>query len=70
MDIHQEHRQAMEQVMAIDNEISVCQDLTPEESVMERELNAELELACQRLEAVEEVMALKYAVDCDCFYVS
>lgn len=48
-------------------DIEMCADMigfSPDED----HYKAELEEMCQQLGNLEEVMALKWAVDCDCFY--
>lgn len=59
-----QHRQLMEDIRICDNMI----DPDDEDQDHQAELTSEMEEMCQELGIVEEVMALKYAVDCDCFY--
>lgn len=48
-------------------DIEMCADMIGFSSDEDR-YKAELEEMCQQLGNLEEVMALKWDVDCDCFY--
>ncbi|AHX01043.1 hypothetical protein HL13_gp83 [Dinoroseobacter phage DFL12phi1] len=58
------HSQLMSDITACDNMI----DPDDAEQGYQDELISEMEDMCEQLGMIEEVMSLKYAVDCDCFY--
>lgn len=53
------------------NDIQACDNMIdPDNWEDQSDLISELEDMCQELGTLEEVMFLKTAVDCDCFYYS
>lgn len=60
------HNQLMSDITACDNMIG----FEPDEDDTDQDIDyrAELEEMLQQLGNVEEVMALKFRVECDCFY--
>ena len=67
----QDHWQLMMDIQSCDNMIdpSVLEDQCEPDSVAEQEeLVQDLELMCQELGIIEEVINLKQPADCDCFH--
>lgn len=60
------HSQLMNDIVACDNMIG--SELDEDDTDQRINYRAELESMCQQLGILEEVMALKWSVDCDCFY--
>lgn len=64
--LDQIHAQLMHDIAAYDNMIG----FEPDEDITDQEIDyrAQLEDMCLQIGILEEVMSLKWAVDCDCFY--
>lgn len=60
------HAQLMDDIRACDNMIDF--EFDEDDTDQEIDYRAELEEMCQELHNLEEVMFLKTAVECDCFY--
>lgn len=60
------HAQLMSDIMAFESMVNYEFDEDDTDELID--YRAELEEMCQQLGNLEEVMALKWAVDCDCFY--
>ena len=59
--LKQIHAQLMEDTQSCGNQLTGTCDDDPD-------FVNELESMCEQLEQIEEIISLKWAVDCDCFY--
>lgn len=69
--LHRHHIQLMADITDCNNQIIprvLEEDCEPDLVEQQLELQGDMEQMCEELATLEEVMALKWAVDCDCFY--